>query len=167
MAKKVHLLRIKAGKELILRKVPGLGGEAWGKVLSIVLVTAILGALGMLFYVVAVPKLMEEFTEFYILGLEGKAADYPQRLAVGDEGKVIVGIVNHEGEEVSYRLEVRIDGEKKRNIEPIALDDGQKWEEIVAFTVDKTGDEQKVEFLLYKPGQTEVYDSAHLRIDVE
>jgi len=160
-------LRIKVGKEFILRKVPGLGGEAWDKVLSIVLVAAILGGLGMLIYIVAVPKVIGEFTEFYILGLEGKASNYPQRLAVGDEGKVIVGIVNHEGEEVSYRLEVRIDGEQKRNIEPIVLNDGQKWEEIVAFTVDKTGDKQKVEFLLYKLGQTEVYDSAHLRIDVE
>ncbi len=151
----------------MLRKLPSWGGGIWDKVLSIVLVTAILGALGMLIYVVAVPKLIGEFTEFYILGLGGKATDYPQRLAVGDEGKVIVCIVNHEGEEVSYRLEVRVDGEQKRSMEPIVLDDGQKWEEIVAFTVDKTGDKQKVEFLLYKPGQTEVYDSTHLWIDVE
>lgn len=148
------------------RKVLGWGGSAWDKALSIVLVTVILGALGMLIYVVAVPKI-EEFTEFYILGLEGKAANYPQKLAVGGEGKVIVGIVNHEGEGVSYRLEVRIDGEKKRNIEPIMLNEEQKWEEIVAFTVDKAGDNQKVEFLLYKLGQTEVYDSLHLWIDVE
>ena len=69
-----------------------MGGEAWDKVLSIVLVTAILGALGMLIYVVAVPKTIGEFTEFYILGLGGKATDYPQRLVVGDEGKVITGI---------------------------------------------------------------------------
>lgn len=148
------------------QKVLGWGGSAWDKALSIVLVTVILGALGMLIYVVAVPKI-EEFTEFYILGLEGKAANYPQKLAVGGEGKVIVGIVNHEGEGVSYRLEVRIDGEKKRNIEPIMLNEEQKWEEIVAFTVDKAGDNQKVEFLLYKLGQTEVYDSLHLWIDVE
>jgi len=167
MAKKVHLLRIKTGKDLILRKVPGWGGGTWDKVLSIVLVAAILGALGMLIYVVAVPKIIGEFTEFYILGLEGKATNYPQRLAVGDEGKVIVGIVNHEGKEVSYQLEVRIDSEQKRNIEPIVLNNGQKWEEIVAFTVDKQGEEQKVEFLLYKLGQTEVYDSLRLQIDVE
>ncbi len=95
-------MRLKVGKEFILRKVLGWGGGTWDKVLSIVLVTAILGALGMLIYVVTVPKIMAEFTEFYILGLEGKTTDYPQRLAVGDEGKVIMGIVNHEGEEVSH-----------------------------------------------------------------
>jgi len=160
-------LRIKVGKELILRKVLGWGGGTWDKVLSIVLVAAILGGLGMLIYAVAVPKIIGEFTEFYILGLEGKAGGYPQRLAVGDEGKVIVGIVNHEGKEVSYRLEVRIDGEKKRNIEPIVLNNEQKWEEIVTFTADKQGEEQKVEFLLYKLGQMEVYDSLRLQIDVE
>jgi len=151
----------------MLRKLPSWGGGTWDKVLSIVLVAAILGALGMLIYVVAVPKIIGEFTEFYILGSEGKATNYPQRLAVGDEGKVIVGIVNHEGKEVSYQLEVRIDGEQKRNLEPIVLNNGQKWEEIVAFTVDKQGEEQKVEFLLYKLGQTEVYDSLRLQIDVE
>ena len=154
-------------KELILRKVPSWGGGAWDRALSIVLIIAILGFLGMLIYVVAVPKTIGEFTEFYILGLEDKAADYPLTLAVGDEGKVIVGIVNHEGEEVSYRLEVRIDGEKKGNIEPIVLSDEQKWEEIVTFTVDKVGHKQKVEFLLYKLGQTEAYDSLYLPIDVE
>jgi len=68
---------------------------------------------------------------------------------------------------VSYRLEIRIDGEQKRNLEPIVLNNEQKWEEIVTFTADKTGEEQKVEFLLYKLGQTEVYDSLRLQIDVE
>jgi len=159
-------LGIKIGKEFILRRVPGWGESAWDKVLSIVLVTAILGALGMLVYVIAVPNI-EEFTEFYILGPDKKAANYPQRLAAGEEGKVTVGIVNHEGEEVSYRLEVRVGSEKKRNVEPIMLNTEQKWEEIVGFTVDDAGDRQKVEFLLYKLGQMEVYDSLHLWIDVE
>lgn len=157
---------IKIGKGFILQRVPGWGASAWEKALFTILVTAILGTLVMLAYVVAVPR-AEEFTEFYILGLEGKAADYPERLAVGEEGKVIVGIVNHEGEEVNYRLEVRVDGEKKRNLEPIVLNNEQKWEEIVDFTVEKAGDKQKVEFLLYKLGQIEVYHSLYLRIDVK
>jgi uncharacterized membrane protein len=151
----------------MLREEGGWGKGAWDKVLSFILIAALLGALGMLGYIIAVPKILEEFTEFYLLGLEGKAADYPQRVAVGEEAKVIVGIVNHEGKEVSYRLEVRIDGEKEKSIEPIALGDGQKWEEIVAFRLDKRGEKQKVEFLLYKQGQTEASHSLHLWIDVE
>ncbi len=41
----------------------------------------------------------ERFTEFYILGLEGKADNYPDELTVGEEGRVILGIVNHEHED--------------------------------------------------------------------
>ena len=78
-------------------------GRGWDKTLSIVLAIVILGALGMLGYAIANPKVGERFTEFYIEGLEGKAADYPEELVVGEEGKVIVGIINREHETVPYQ----------------------------------------------------------------
>ncbi|GAI18944.1 unnamed protein product, partial [marine sediment metagenome] len=58
-------------------KAPGWGRGALDRILSIILVVAVLGALGMLGYVIAAPKVGEKFTEFYILGLSGKATDYP------------------------------------------------------------------------------------------
>lgn len=48
----------------------------------------------------------EKFTEFYTLGLSGKATDYPKELAISAEAKVIVGIINQERETVTYRVEV-------------------------------------------------------------
>ena len=77
--------------------VPGHRESIWDRILSIILVLLILGALGTLGYVIATPKVGETFTEFYILGQEGKAADYPKELNTGQEGRVIVGVVNHEG----------------------------------------------------------------------
>ena len=68
-------------------KVPGWGESTWDKVLSVVLVVAILGALGTLGYVIAAPRVGERFTEFYILGAEGKAADYPRELEPSDTAK--------------------------------------------------------------------------------
>lgn len=50
---------------------------------------SILGAIGTLAYVIITPKAGERFTEFYILGLEGKADNYPDELTVGEEGRVI------------------------------------------------------------------------------
>ena len=100
----------------------GWGKSAWDKALSVVLALAILGALGTVGYIIAVPKVGEPFTELYILGLEGKAADYPSELVVGGEGKVIVGIINNERETVSYRVEVRIGGEKNNEVGPIMLE---------------------------------------------
>ena len=76
------------------------------KALSTILGIVILGAIGTLGYVIATPKVGERFTEFHILGLEAKAISYPTKLRVGEEGKVIVGIINQEHETLKYRVEV-------------------------------------------------------------
>jgi uncharacterized membrane protein len=76
------------------------------KVLTIVLVIAILSSVTALAYVVAVPKEGESFTEFYILGPNGQAADYPHNLSIGQEANVIVGIANHEFRTVNYTVQV-------------------------------------------------------------
>ena len=49
---------------------------------------------------------MERFTEFYILGPDGKADDYPANLTVDDNASIIIGIANHEYRNVSYALEI-------------------------------------------------------------
>ncbi len=147
-------------------RLPGWGGGSWDKMLSIILTLTILGALGMLGYAIASPKVGERFTEFYIEGLEGKAADYPEELVVGGKGKVIVGIINREHETVTYQVEVAIDGVKNNEVGPVALDYDGKWEEIVGFTPGRAGNNQKVEFLLYRQGQKEVYQRLHLWVDV-
>ncbi len=144
-------------------KVKGEG--IWSRVLSIILALTILGALGVLGYTIANPK-VEEFTEFYILGLGGKATGYPEELMVGEEGKVMVAIVHREQEIATYRVVVTIGGVKNNEVGAVTLKDGEKWEGIVGFTPDKAGDNQKVEFLLYRQGWDGVYQRLHLRVDV-
>ena len=146
-------------------KMPGRG--VGDRVLSIILAMVIVGALAMLGYVIATPVPGEGFTEFYILGLQGKAADYPSKLRVGEEGKVIVGIINREHERVTYRVEVRIDGVKNNETEPIVLDHGGKSERIIGFTPGKVGEREKVEFSLYKGEKDEPYlEPLHLWLNV-
>ncbi len=147
-------------------KMPAWDGSASNRVFSIILVVVILGALGSLGYFIAKPK-VETFTEFYILGLNGKAIDYPKEIGVGEEEKVIMAIVNHEHEVVSYRAEVRIDEVKNNEVGPFVLDNEQEWEGIVSFTPDKAGDNQKVTFFLYKNGEDEpCLKPLHLWINV-
>ena len=157
-------------------RLPSWQGQSMpDKVLSMVLVVAIMGAIGTLGYVVATPKVGEKFTEFYILGPDGKAKNYPTELKVGEEGKVIVGIVNHEQEEASYKVEVWIDGEKAklriggedRDEINVELENEEKWEEEVGFVPQKAGDGQKVEFVLYKDGEPYFEEPPYLWIDVE
>jgi len=133
----------------------GWGKSVWDKALSVVLALTILGALATVGYVIAVPKVGESFSELYILGLEGKAVDYPSELVVGEEGRVIVGITNNEHKTVSYRVEVRIGGEKNNEIGPIVLEHDDGWEGEVSFVPQVPGENQSVEFLLYRNGETE------------
>ena len=137
------------------------------RVLSIILVITIMGALGALGYVIAAPKVGEKFTEFQVLGLEGKATDYPRELKVGEEGRVIVGIINREHETVSYWVEVKIDGVRNNQVGPLELGHDERWEEIVSFSPNRAGDSQKVEFLLYKNGENEPYLKLHLWVNVK
>jgi uncharacterized membrane protein len=145
------------------------------KVLSVVLVVAIAGVIGTLGYVVATPGAGEKFTELYILGPDGKATDYPTELKVGEEGRVIVGIVNHEREEASYKVEVWIGGEKvklriggeDRDEIMVELENGEEWREEVGFVPQKAGEKQKVEFVLYKDGEPYFEEPPYLWIDVE
>ena len=128
-----------------------------GKVVSIFFIAAIVGAIGTIGYVIAVPKTHESFTEFYLLGLEGKAESYIEEVRVGEETGVIVGIINREQETVSYRLEVRIDGVRNYEVGGIIVEHDKKWEQEVIFMPSKAERNQKVEFLLYKDGEAEPY----------
>jgi uncharacterized membrane protein len=125
-----------------------------GRILSVILVAVIVGAIGILGFAIATPKEEGSFTEFYVLGDEGKAEDYPKELTLGETATVIVGIMNHEDEAVSYRVEILIDGEKNDEISKIVLGQKEKWEQEVFFTPDKVGGEQEVEFVLYKDDET-------------
>ncbi len=138
------------------------------KALSIILIVSVVAAVAALAYVVTTPEVEVGDTDFYLLGEEGMAENYPKEMAIGEEGRVIVGVVNREYETVSYRVEVTIDGVRNNEVGPLVLEDGEIWEEIVSFTLDKLGDDQKVEFFLYKNGQSEPYGKPlHLWVDVK
>lgn len=138
------------------------------KGLSIGLVVAIVAALGCLGYVIANPKQGEKFTEFYILGPEGKAENYPQQVMAGEEARVILGIVNHEHQPLSYRVEIKINGVKNKEIGTAILAHEEKWEQVVGFTPEEVGVKQKVEFWLYKDEEAQpcLKEPLHLYVDV-
>jgi len=141
--------------------------ERWNRIFTIFLAVVITGAIGTLYYVLAIPKGGESFTEFYVLGLEGKAENYPRELTPEQEGKVILGIVNQEHETTNYKLEITTDGENVAGIGPITLRHEEKWEQEVAFAFTRPGLSQKVEFLLYNMASPEPYQRLYLWIDVK
>ena len=76
------------------------------RALSIILLAAIILAVATTVYVIVVPKEGEKFTEFYILGEKGKAADYPTNFRAGTNQSVIIGIGNHEYRNVTYTTRI-------------------------------------------------------------
>jgi uncharacterized membrane protein len=76
------------------------------RILAVILVIAIIASIVTLIYLIVTPKQGEKFTEFYILGPKGKAADYPTKLRVEQNAKVIIGIANHEYRTVNYTVEI-------------------------------------------------------------
>ena len=136
------------------------------KALSVLLILAILAAVGSIIYVVTVPKTGEKFTEFYILGPDGKAEGYPTDLAVGQQSQVIVGVVNHEYGTVMYTIQVQPGDAVQSTIGPIALSNGQTWENPVVFACYTPQQNLEVQFLLFRPGDTAPYRSLHLWVNV-
>jgi uncharacterized membrane protein len=175
-------------------KMPGWEGSALNKALTVILAVAILGAIGTLGYTVAKPKVGERFSEFYILGSNGKAENYPSSFVLtvgavskvgyggaatqadGTEGKLTLGIVNQEQKETVYSVALQIDGQaaaisyngsRVDRVEQIKLQQGEKWEQEIGFTPQHTGDKQKVELFLYKDGASVAEESLHIWVDVK
>ncbi|MBE8539387.1 DUF1616 domain-containing protein [Geoglobus acetivorans] len=140
------------------------------KALTVVLLIAIFASIATLIYVITTPKPGEKFTEFYILGPEGKAADYPTKLWVGQNGTVIIGIVNHEYRTVNYTVEVWLVNATFQNNTtvihhmyffdrfnvtlnhtPVNIEGNwtPQWEMRYTFSIDKPG-RYKMWFLLFK-----------------
>jgi len=147
------------------------------RLLAVGLVIALV-ALGVTTYFVATSRgSSESFTEFYVLGPGGKAEAYPTLMDVGENATVILGMVNQEGQDTTYQVAVTIDGETTDSIDNLSLADDERWEQRVAIVPTHAGNDQKVEFRLYKESAGgdsaggdsagEPYRSLHLRIDVE
>ncbi|MDK2795568.1 MAG: hypothetical protein PWQ58_767 [Archaeoglobaceae archaeon] len=129
------------------------------RILSAFLLSAILASTALLVYIIITPKQGERFTEFYILGEKGKAADYPTNLLAGEEARVIIGIVNHEYRTVDYMVEIWL----VNNSSMLFLDSfcvtlnhtdlSEAWkpqyEVIYNFSIDEPG-RYKMYFLLFK-----------------
>ena len=140
------------------------------KALTIILVFSILLSIGTLVYVIVTPKEGEHFTEFYILGPEGKADNYPTNYTLGQSGNVIVGVVNHEYSPVNYTMELRLQNQSlplPENFQKISLAHNETWEKPLTLNPPVTGQNMKLEFLLFNETEKTIpYRDLHLWINV-
>jgi len=124
------------------------------KIMIFLLTSGIVVLIGIfVFSVIAAPKAVEKYTEFYILGPDGKVGDYPSEVVVGDVGNLICNITNHENQQTSYEIIIEVDGVINQEIGPIILTNDQTWMNTIGFTPTRVADNQKVDILLFKNGQ--------------
>ena len=156
-------LELKA--EILDKPEPGLD-----RALTIILVLSILLSVTTLIYVVITPKEGEHFTEFYLLGPEGMADNYPTNYTLGESGTVIVGVVNHEYRPVNYTMDVRLENRSlplPEDMQQVTLAHNETWEEPLTLTPPVEGKDMKLEFLLFnETDKSTPYRDLHLWINV-
>jgi len=136
------------------------------KSLSVILIIVLILLIAGTIKIIVFPQPSEKFTEFYILGPNGNASDYPTNLTAGESGNVTIGIVNHEYTNTTYRLIIKINQTILKN-ETITLSDNEKKEIPFTFKPTAAWNNQKIEFLLFKPpGNSTAYRSLYLLMNV-
>jgi hypothetical protein len=91
----------------------------------------------------------EKPTAFYVRDAQGTEKNYPTALHLGESAEFIVGIENKEHKAINYIIQVKLDGREIKR-ENKWLEHGSTWEQRLSFTPDKVGENQKLEFLLFK-----------------
>jgi len=122
-------------------------------------------------------SIQEPFTEFYILGPEGTAENYPTEYVLGESGTLIVGIINHEQKSANYTMEVRLKDTSlplPAEWENIVLENNETLERAINITPPFEGTDMGLEFLLYNEDKKNMleenisvsYRDLHLLINV-
>jgi uncharacterized membrane protein len=129
------------------------------KALLFILIIVIVALVAAIVYLAIVPAPHDKFTEFYLLNSEGQASKYPAEIISGKPVTIIVGVVNHEGTPVSYKVQAVADGAIINSIVTGQLSNGQKWEQSLTFSLSQPGNGKRIQFYLYLEGQ----DQPHIK----
>lgn len=142
------------------------GWHLGDKLLLVLLILVIIGAVGTLVYVARPPDTGEAFTEFYLLGPEGRVADYPDVVVLGEEAAVKLGVVNQERVAIDYYIRISIQGQELAEVATGVLAHGEGWEQPLSFAPTEVGEKQKVEIQLYKGSEVQPCHTLDFWIDV-
>jgi uncharacterized membrane protein len=111
-------------------------------------------------------------TEFYMLGPEGLAENFPRQAAPGEQLSLTMGLSNKERESMTYRVEIwAIDPSNDRREKvgeslPITLQPGESIEWPLSWSMPWPGDDQQVQFLLFHDDDSDPYRQLRLWLNV-
>lgn len=159
-----------ASARSLLAEALGKPDSSTEKTLRAFLVISIVALAAIMAYASIFPHERSPFTEFYILGPEGKAVNYTTEYILGESGTVIVGISNHENRPVNYTMDVRLENKSlplPENLTNIRLEDNTTLEEPLKITPSVEGRNMELQFLLFNETDKDVpYRDLRLWINV-
>lgn len=130
------------------------------RILTSLLILLLLFSILGVTYIAAVPGISNNsYTEFYVLGSEGRASGYPTNLTAGESGEFIIGITNNEHQDMTYTIRIVQDEEliEERSVE---VTDQNTWEDEFQFRLTEEGT-HKLEILLFVGNSTESSDEPY------
>lgn len=138
-------------------------------VLSVLLGITLLIAIGGVIGLMAVqPATTPPYTEFYILGPNETATNYPSNLSVGESGTVVVGIENHEHRRMNYLLVVNAPGQTVERRQ-VTVGQNEDVRDEISFAFGSVG-EKTIRFNLYRSSDrsatTEPYRRLRFTVNV-
>ena len=119
-----------------------------------------------LYFATALP-LKQIPTEFYILNAEGEAGNYLRQVKVNDNINLTAVIINHENQNTGYTIQITDNGTRMETIDTGILSPAEKWERPVKVTLKSIGNDQRVEFFLFKDGEEAPYFTEPLYLYID
>lgn len=138
-----------------------------GKVANVLLIISVVAVLVSGSAAFFAPRVDEKFTEFYVLSSSGSVVDYPRNVRLGAEVTVTLGIKNEEGTSLAYRVEPQMGGFRVGEDWYVILPSGEKAEKTIVVSPPREGDNQRVDFLLYRGNEEEPYRSTYFWLNVK
>ncbi len=130
--------------------------------LATIVLVGVVAALAIIF----IPGPATYFTEFYILGEEGLAENFPRTVKAGEGVTVTIGVTNGEQEAATYHVEVINDGALVGQLDPFHLNTSETVEIPVSIIPIDVSHDSLLEFHLYRNGYSVPYRSLRLWIEV-
>jgi uncharacterized membrane protein len=130
----------------------------------LVMAAALIFALLTAAWIFLVPSPSQYMTEFYMLGPEGKAENFPREASLGQPITVTLGLTNRERSSMTYRVELwqvdPLEGTHRQVVaysSVLSLDVGQTLQWSQTWQPAWSGQDQQFEFLLYASNNPEPY----------
>lgn len=139
--------------------------NSFGRVLFALIPLSVVIGIVLIAYVLPAASPDKQFTEFYVLGTSGVAANYPIEVKAGQPFILKVGVTNHEGNDITYSIQAHMNGQTVAGTAPFNLNDGQSISLDVSLAGSTPGNQQLLEILLLRDNQ--IYRRLYLWLDVK